>query len=77
MLVGVLLFNEWYGNMYWIGFVFVIVLIVGVVLIFLIDKIDLNCSVFENWGVGICVLILLMIGYVGYMIVVYYGNVNV
>lgn len=75
-LAGVLLFNEWHGNMYWIGSASVIVLIAGAVLTSLTDKTDPNRSASENWGVGIRALILSTIGYAGYTIVVHYGNVN-
>ncbi|MCG0654729.1 sugar transport protein [Lactiplantibacillus plantarum] len=62
-LAGVLLFNEWHGNMYWIGSASVIVLIAGAVLTSLTDKTDPNRSASENWGVGIRALILSTIGY--------------
>ncbi|WP_338208819.1 GRP family sugar transporter [Lactiplantibacillus paraxiangfangensis] len=75
-LAGVLLFNEWKGNMYWIGSISVIVLIAGAVLTSLTDRSDPNRSRSENWGVGIRALILSTIGYAGYTIVVHYGNVN-
>lgn len=75
-LAGVLLFNEWHGNMYWIGSISVIVLIAGAVLTSLTDRSDPNRRASENWGIGIRALILSTIGYAGYTIVVHFGNVN-
>ena len=75
-LAGVLLFNEWHGNMYWIGSISVIVLITGAVLTSLTDRSDPNRRASESWGVGIRALIISTIGFAGYTIVVHYGNVN-